>query len=313
MQYKHQNQQGKGQQQSRTPFGTVVQGPPPEKPRSPTPRQHMLDPAYGVGGERLSSGEQTWLTGRNHLAGADDMSSDHSVEMGMGGSAWVSSSSTRALRRRGSSGSSEFYFVDTQQGVSGSTYSQPPVSMGSPSFTEILPDGFLIISSVVAPTTSPVSIPMMMCIQVTCFIVLGIMLELTISLYRWIQISPAGPSSSRPGYSGRGRTSSASTPSSFGLPQHSQGQGQSQQSPMPPRPPRPPENSAVSMDQGSWAGSAGDSWGSLASPLQATQQRLPTTPRSLGSRGASLWDDRGPHGGGDTMRSIREGNPPSNT
>lgn len=137
MQYK----QGKGQQR----FGTVVQGPPPEKPPSPTPRQHMSDPAYGVGGERLSSGEKTWLTGRNHLASADDMGSDHSVDMGMGGSAWVSSSSTRALRRRGSSGSSEFYFVDTlQQGVSGSTFSQPPVSMGSPAFTNIVHDLLLI-------------------------------------------------------------------------------------------------------------------------------------------------------------------------
>lgn len=158
---------------------------------------------------------------------------------------------------------------------------------------------------------------MMICIQVTCFNVFCIILELTLNQYCcWIQISPAGPSSSRPVYSGRGRTSSASTPSSFGvgLSQHSQGQGQSQQSPMPPRPPRPPENSSVSMDQGSWAGSAGDNnWGSLASPLQTTQQRLPTTPRSLGSRGASLWDERVAHGGGDMMRSIREGNPSSNT
>lgn len=55
----------------------------------------------------------------------DDAGSEAGA-VGLGGSSWGHPTSNRALRRRGSSGSSEFYFVEKpqQQGVAGGAYVQ---------------------------------------------------------------------------------------------------------------------------------------------------------------------------------------------
>lgn len=132
MQYQQQLQ-GQGQQRSRTPFGSASAGPPPEQPPSPAPHQQLPDSSYGMGGGGGGGGTgvsgERWMGGRGGVqqGGVDEGVSDQGA-MGAGGSGWGGSNSTRALRRRGSSGSSEFYFVDTLQqqvGTPGS-YTQPP-------------------------------------------------------------------------------------------------------------------------------------------------------------------------------------------
>lgn len=133
MQYQQQLQ-GQGQQRSRTPFGSVAGGPPPDQSPSPAPHQQIPDSSYGgaPGSVGRSSGER-WMSGRgggggggcSQQGGLDDGGLDQGA-IGAGGSAWGGSNSTRALRRRGSSGSSEFYFVDTQHSGTPGSYTQPP-------------------------------------------------------------------------------------------------------------------------------------------------------------------------------------------
>lgn len=138
MQYQQQLQ-GQGQQRSRTPFGSVAGGAAPEQSPSPAPHQQIPDSSYGgaPGSVGRSSGER-WMSGRggggggggvcSQQGGLDEGVADQgAIGAGGGGSAWGGSNSTRALRRRGSSGSSEFYFVDTQhqQGGTQGSYAQP--------------------------------------------------------------------------------------------------------------------------------------------------------------------------------------------
>eukprot|EP00903_Cladosiphon_okamuranus_P007142 g6936.t1 len=294
MQYQQQLQgQGEGQQRSRTPFGSVAGGAPPEQSPSPAPHQQIPDSSYSgaPGGVGLSSGER-WMSGRggggggggggvcSQQGGLDEGGADHGAIGAGGGSAWGGSTSTRALRRRGSSGSSEFYFVDTQhqQGGPPGSYTQPPPPRNN---------------------MSPA----------------------------------AGPSSSRSIYPGRGHPmgggSVGGPPSNIpGLPQQSHQQSQCQQghhSPMPPRPRRSEMMGVGGVENGSWGRGAAEvgSWGSRSSslhqamqPQQQTQQQqqqpqhVPTPPRSMGGRAAGSWDDRGALGGpADIMGVLHEGNP----
>lgn len=121
MQYQQQTQ-GQVQPRSRTPFGSeAAQG--TEQSSSPTPHQQLADSQYGMSGAGRLSGER-WGSGRGGggmPGGLDDAGSETA------NSSWAGSNSTRALRRRGSSGSSEFYFVDQpqQQGGAAGSYAQP--------------------------------------------------------------------------------------------------------------------------------------------------------------------------------------------
>lgn len=133
MQY--QQMQGQGHQRSRTPFGSAAPGGvAPDLPPSPGSHPQFSDSSYSMtsAGQHSSSGER-WGAGRGggggggQQGGLDDGTSDQGAGRGVGGSTWVSSSNTRTLRRRASPGSSEFYFVDTQQqGGAGGPY-VPPV------------------------------------------------------------------------------------------------------------------------------------------------------------------------------------------